>query len=318
MSKKPKLTDVPGLGAKMEEKLVEAGVKTVLKLSRAKADKLAAKVDGLSEKGAQKLIDEAQKLVPSKPKEAKKPKKKEPKAVEEEKPKKTPAKKKPKVEEKKPKVAPKKKEPEVKEKKERPKKAKKTKPKASVKAVVAEPKPKKAPTKKRPKKKSVTVKKTEPKPELLTRQQVIDSRAFRLAAAKRHRQPSFRHEQAHRWIRVSDSWRKVRGIDSKTREKRKGRPAMPNPGYRKPKIIREIHPSGYIEVQIYRPSELDKLNPDVHAVRIGSTVGLKKRQDILKKAETLMLRVLNPGAPETVVEEELFSELDMLDEVDIE
>ena len=320
MSKKPKLTDIPGLGAKMEEKLVEAGVKTVLKLSRAKADKLAAKVDGLSEKGAQKLIDEAQKLVPSEPKETKKPQKKETMAQE-----KKPKKKEPEAvkEEKKPKAAPKKEtKPDVKEKKERPKKAEKPKPKVKpktpVKPVVAEPKPKKAPAKKKPKKKSVTTKKTEPKPERLTRQQVIDSRAFRLAAAKRHRQPSFRHEQAHRWIRVSDSWRKVRGIDSKTREKRKGRPAMPNAGYRKPKIIRGIHPSGYIEVQVYRPSELDELNPDVHAVRIGSTVGLRKRQDIIKKAETLMLRVLNPGAPETVVEEELFSELDMLDEVDIE
>ena len=343
MSKKPKLTEVPGLGAKMEEKLIEAGIKTVLKLSRAKADKLAAKVDGLSEKGAQKLIDEAQKLVPSEPKEAKKPKtkeekpkkaapkkptkkkeaepekkpkKKEPKTAKEVTPKKTPAK-------KKPKAAPKKeKKPEVKEKKEPPKKAEKPKPKekpaAPVKAEVAAPKPKRKPAKKKPKKKAVAAKKAELKPELLTKQQVIASRVFRLADEKRRRQPSFRHEQAHRWIRVSDSWRKVRGIDSKTREKRKGRVAMPTSGYRKPKAARGIHPSGYIEVQVYRPSELDELNPEMHAVRIGSTVGLRKRQEILKKAETLMLRVLNPGAPETVMEEELFSELDMLDEVEVE
>jgi large subunit ribosomal protein L32e len=285
--KKTKLSDIDGLGPKTVEKLEEAGIKTISMLSEMTVDELSSKVDGIGETTAQQYIDAAKALVPSIPKREKSEKRK------------------PKVEEKKP---------EVKVEKP-PKKAKKPKPEAPAKVKAPAPKLKKKPKKKSKKRKA---KKVEPKPELLTRQQVVESRAFRLAAAKKHKQPSFRHEQAHRWIRISDSWRKVRGIDSKTREKRKGRPAMPNAGYRKPKIIRGIHPSGYIEVQVYRPSELDKLNPDVHAVRIGSTVGLKKRQDILKKAETLMLRVLNPGAPETVVEEELFSELDMLDEVDIE
>jgi large subunit ribosomal protein L32e len=267
MSKKPKLSDISGLGPKTVEKLEEAGIKTVLKLSKMTADELASTVDGIGDTTAQQYIDAAKKLVPSKPK---------PKKL---------AKKKTKVKEKEPKKP--------------PKKAEKVKPKPR-------------------KKKRVVAKKAEPKPELITRQQIIDSRLFRAAVAKKRKQPSFRHEQAHRWMRITDSWRKVQGIDSKTREKRKGRPAMPNAGYRKPKAIRDIHPSGYIERMVYRPSDLDDLNPEVHAVRIGSTVGLRKRQDILKKAETLMLRVLNPGAPETVMEEELFSELDMLDEVEIE
>ncbi|MHA2206902.1 MAG: helix-hairpin-helix domain-containing protein, partial [Candidatus Thorarchaeota archaeon] len=62
MSKKPKLTDLPGVGAKMEEKLREAGIKTVVGMAKAKADKLAAKVEGLSEVGAAKLIDAAEDL----------------------------------------------------------------------------------------------------------------------------------------------------------------------------------------------------------------------------------------------------------------
>jgi hypothetical protein len=37
---------------------------------------------------------------------------------------------------------------------------------------------------------------------------------------------------------------------------------------------------------------------------------LRKRQEILKKADAMLLRVLNPGTPEAVGEEELFSELD--------
>ncbi len=264
MTKKPTLTDVPGLGPKMEEKLREAGVKTVAKLSKSAPEKLAAKVDGLSEAGATKLIAAAQKMV-------------------------SPPADKPKAE--KPKKAPKK--PEAK-----PKKVVKKK---------AEEKPKKVKPKAKPKKR-----KKEPKT-VLPRDALIDQRLLRIAKAKRKKQPKFRHEQAHRWTRVSNSWRKVRGIDSATREKRKGRIAMVSAGYRKPKAIRGMHPSRYIEVYVHRPADIEGLDPDIHAIRIGSTVGLRKRQEIIQKADAMLLRVLNPGAPESVGEEDLFTDLDDLE-----
>ena len=255
MSKKPKLTEVPGLGPKMQEKLAGAGIKTVAKLSKSKSDKLAAKVEGLSEAGAAKLIAAAQELVSPPPAE---------------KPKKKPVKKK-KVEEEKPKP--------------------KRKPKA------------------KPKKRK---KKPEPKAKLV-RDTLIDQRLLRIAKEKRKKQPKFRHEQAHRWTRVSDSWRKVRGIDSATREKRKGRIAMVSSGYRKPKSVRGMHPSRFTEVYVERPSDVEGLDPDIHAVRIGSTVGLRKRQEIIRRADALMVRVLNPGAPETIAEEDLFTDLEDLE-----
>ena len=266
MSKKPILTDVPGLGPKMEEKLRDAGVKTVAKLSKSVPEKLAAKVDGLSEAGAAKLIAAAQKMV----------------APPVDKPK-----------EKKPKKAPKKPEAKPKKpaKKKVEKKPKKSKPKAKA-------KPKK--------------RKKEPKT-ILPRDALIDQRLLRIAKAKKKKQPKFRHEQAHRWKRVSDSWRKLRGIDSATREKRKGRIAMVSAGYRKPKAIRGMHPSRYKEVYVHRPADIEGLDPDIHAIRISSTVGLRKRQEIIQKADAMLLRVLNPGAPESVGEEDLFTDLDDLE-----
>ncbi len=280
MSKRPKLIDIPGLGPKMEEKLREAGIKTVLNLSRAKADKLAAKVSGLSEAGAQKLIAAAQEIIES----AAAPKKapaKGPKKPAEEKPKKAPPK--------------------------EPKKPAEEKPKKE-----KAPKKRKAPPKKAPRKKPA---RKEPVREVkpVKRDEIIASRLFRLAREIRRRQPSFRHEQSHRWVRVKDSWRKVRGIDSATREKRRGRPAMVSAGYRKPRAVRGIHPSGYIEVLVSNASELEGLDPDIHAVRIGGTVGQRKRQEILKRADTMLIRVLNPSVPEVIEEEELFSELDDLE-----
>ena len=89
-------------------------------------------------------------------------------------------------------------------------------------------------------------------------------------------------------------------------------------GYRSPKAVRGLHPSGYVEIRVERPADLDNLDPDVHAIMIGSSVGQRKRQVIITKAETLMLRVLNPGVPEGFEEEELFSELDGLDDLEVD
>ena len=269
MSKKPELKDLPGLGSKLEEKLREAGVKTVLNLSRAKADKLAAKVDGLSESRAETLIAAAQEALSSTPapKKEAKPKKAEAKAD------------KPKVKADKPKAKP---------------KATKKKAKA------AEPKPKAKP-------KKAAKKKLETPARFLN----IDQRIVRIAVSKKKRKPLFRADQAHRWKRVSDRWRKLRGIDSYTRQKKKGRIAMVESGYRSPKATRYLHPSLFKEVLVYRPSDLENLDADTHAVRIGASVGARKRQAIIAEADAKLLRVLNPGTTEEIGEEDLFTDLDL-------
>lgn len=297
MSKKPKLGDIPGIGPKMLEKLQEVGIKTPLKLSRADPAKLAAKVAGLSEKKAAELIEAAKKLLPpetEKPKKEEKPKKKAP-AKKEEAPKERPKKK----------AAP--------PKEEKPKK--KAPPKKEAVPPVKAPKKKKKPKKKAPAKKPKKVTKKE---EPLSKDTLVEPRLLRIANKMRKRQPKFRHEQAHRWIRVKDSWRKPRGIDSATREKRKGRIAMVSTGYRKPRKARGIHPSGYIEVLVHRTEDLEGLNPDLHAVRIAATVGQRKRQAIISQADILLLRVLNPGVTETYEEEELFADLEGIDDLEVD
>ncbi len=255
MSKKPELKDLPSVGPKLEEKLRAAGIKTVLKMSRAKADKLAEKVEGLSENGAAKLIEAAQGLLPdaapAKKDEKKKPAKKD--EVKAEKKKTTPKKKK---------VAPKK-------------------------------------------------KKKKPKVEVPLRVKNTDQRILRIARKKKKHMPKFRAEGAHRWNRVSDNWRKPRGIDSATREKRKGRIAMVASGYRTPKVVRNLHPSLFVEVRVHNASEVENLDPDVHAVRIAATVGARKRQEILVAADAKTLRVLNPGISDEIGEEDLFTDLDL-------
>jgi len=283
MSKKPELKDLPGLGPKLEEKLVEAGIKTVLNLSRAKADKLAEKVDGLSMSRAEALIAAAQETLQSAPAPVKEAKTK--KAIAKEA-----------VPAKKPvaKTAPKKKVAA----KETPKKKVEEKLKSSKKAAkIVEKKPKKKVVKKE-------------KREVPVRFKNLDQRLVRISKDRKLRMPKFHAENAHRWNRISRRWRKVRGIDSYTRQKKKGRLTIVSTGYRTPKAIRHLHPSMYIEVPVYRPSDLESLDPDIHAVRIAATVGGRKRQDILEEADAKLLRVLNPGTKEEIGEEDLFTDLE--------
>jgi len=300
MSKKPELKDLPGLGPKIEEKLREAGIKTVLSLSKANADKLAEKVDGLSASRAQTLITAAQETLQSAPAKEVKPKKAE---AKEEVPKKKAAVRKESKE-------------KVEAKKEAPKKTTAVKVSEKKVEVTAEkPKPSKKPktTKVKPKVRAVKKVKKE-KHEVPLRFKNVDQRLVRIARNKKMRMPPFHHENAHRWARVARRWRKVRGIDSYTRQKKHGRIAMVRTGYRTPRVTRNLHPSLFIEIPVFRPSDLESLNPDIHAIRIAATVGGRKRQEILSAADAKLLRVLNPGTTEEVGEEDLFTDLDLEEE----
>ncbi len=77
------------------------------------------------------------------------------------------------------------------------------------------------------------------------------------------------------------------------RKNLKYRPSKVRIGFRGPKEVRGLHPSGFEEVMIYNVADLKNINPEKQAARIGGTVGTKKRLEIAKKAEKLEIRVLN-------------------------
>ena len=110
---------------------------------------------------------------------------------------------------------------------------------------------------------------------------------------RKKREPDFIRQESWRYVRIKENWRRPRGIDSKIRLKKKGYPKMPDIGYRSPKLIRGLHPSGFREVLVYNPSQLDNINPDREAIRIAHSVGKKKRMEIIKKAEELGIKILN-------------------------
>lgn len=108
----------------------------------------------------------------------------------------------------------------------------------------------------------------------------------------------FKREGQHKQTSIPEGWRKPRGNHSKSRRKLKDAPAMPNPGYRTDKELRGLHPSGYEDVLVNRPQDLDELDPETDAARIASSVGGRKKKQMVEKADELGIHVLNAGDEE--------------------
>ena len=118
--------------------------------------------------------------------------------------------------------------------------------------------------------------------------------ALDMRAAQSKKQPTFRRQEWFRYRRLSKTgYRKPKGKDSKMRKNRKYRAPMARVGYGKVAAARGLHPSGFNEVLVHNSNELDGLDPELQAVRIGAGVGNRKRSRIHDRADDLGLRVLN-------------------------
>lgn len=90
-------------------------------------------------------------------------------------------------------------------------------------------------------------------------------------------------------------WKKPRGKDNPIRLRLKGHPPAASAGYGTPAVIRGLHPSGLRPVVVKNEGELDGLDPSAVIVYVSSTVGLRKRLEIVRKAQGMGFRVANPG-----------------------
>ena len=108
-----------------------------------------------------------------------------------------------------------------------------------------------------------------------------------------HKRPTFKRQNWFRYKRLGEKWRRPRGIHSKMRRHFKYRIPVAQVGFRGPASVRGLHPSGFEEVLVHNTKEVENVNPETQAVRISSTVGDKKREIIVKKADELKIRVFN-------------------------
>ena len=116
--------------------------------------------------------------------------------------------------------------------------------------------------------------------------------------------PQFNRQDYHVKKRTPESWRSPRGQLSKQRRGVKGKGPTVEAGFRTPTAVRGRHPSGFEEVRVENVDDLDGVDGDREAIRIGSTVGARKRERIEEVAEEEEIRVLNPTYVEVEVEVE--------------
>jgi len=125
-----------------------------------------------------------------------------------------------------------------------------------------------------------------------------------LAERKRVDTPQFNRQDYHKKKRTPSSWRRPRGGLSKQRKGIKGKGQTVEAGFRTPTATRGLHPSGFEEVHVHNTDDLEGVDGDTEAVRIGSTVGARKREAIEEQAEQQGVRVLNPTYVEVEVDDE--------------
>ncbi len=106
--------------------------------------------------------------------------------------------------------------------------------------------------------------------------------------------PKFIRPESWRYKRLETTWRKPKGVDNHQRkQKSRGRPGLVKVGYGGPKDARGLHPSGYTDNLVYNLTDLEKLDPKTDGVRIGHSVGTKKRTEIMTVAIEKKFKVFN-------------------------
>ncbi len=143
--------------------------------------------------------------------------------------------------------------------------------------------------------------KQEEKTEALPVTMVLDGEMKRLLAVRKKqksKKPEFKQTDSHKKKKLADYWRKPDGIHNKTRYALKGKTPLVEAGYGSPAAVRGLHPSGFEEVLVRTPKDIESLKVGRQAARIARTVGSRKRAVIEKKAAELGLKILNPARSE--------------------
>jgi len=118
-------------------------------------------------------------------------------------------------------------------------------------------------------------------------------RALQARKRAKHKKPEFLRSESWRYSKMSESWRRPRGLDHKMRRKIKGWPPMVSTGYKGPKVARGLHPSGYREVLVHNVQEVAEIDSTTQVARIAHTVGKKKRTQIIAEARKKKIKILN-------------------------
>jgi large subunit ribosomal protein L32e len=108
----------------------------------------------------------------------------------------------------------------------------------------------------------------------------------------KNRKPEFKQQNFGIKKKISDRWRRPKGLQSKMRHKFKGYNIMVSSGWRSPVEVRGLDRHGYETVIISNVKEVAKVEKH-QAIIISGNVGNKKRMEIIEQAEKLKIPIVN-------------------------
>ena len=86
--------------------------------------------------------------------------------------------------------------------------------------------------------------------------------------------------------RLSKVWRKPKGLQNKMRLNKKGYPKTMRVGYGSPNEVKHLdQKSGLYPIIVSNKTDLEKIDPKTQGVIISSSVGVRKKLEIIKIAE---------------------------------
>ncbi len=97
------------------------------------------------------------------------------------------------------------------------------------------------------------------------------------------RKPHFLRQDVKRKKRLSENWRRPKGLQSKMRLKRAGYAASPSPGYGSPVAARGLDRKGRMPHYVACVKDIESATKE-HLVVLSSSIGQRKRLVIVKKA----------------------------------
>lgn len=115
--------------------------------------------------------------------------------------------------------------------------------------------------------------------------------AFR--KAKKQKKPHFLREDSHKIMALPISWRKPNGLHSKMRHNYRGQPAMVEPGWGSPRAVRGLWLNGLVPVIVHTVAAIESLKSNTQGAVISASVGMKKRLEIIAKAQEKKISILN-------------------------
>ena len=106
-----------------------------------------------------------------------------------------------------------------------------------------------------------------------------------------------RHEYEDYPGKLASSWRRPRGIDSRVRRQFRSNKPLVSIGYGTKREHRHILACGFKKFLVRTPADLEILlmNNREYAAEIANNLNSRKREQIVKRARELNVKVLNPS-----------------------